>query len=210
MSFYEIRFPEDISSGSKGGPGFSTNVVTLDSGHEKRRIIWPLPRYSYDVVFGVKKPEQMEELIEFFYYMRGKAYGFRFKDPLDHKSCPVKEDAAADDQILVASATGGETTIQLIKTYSTLVGSIDRVINKPVEGTVVLEKNSTPLTETVDYTVDHATGIVTLVVPLVATDEVTGGFEFDVPCRFDTDDLDISLNSALVGDTTIPVIELKL
>ncbi len=38
MSFTEIRFPENISYGSIGGPEFSTDVVTTHNGCEQRNI----------------------------------------------------------------------------------------------------------------------------------------------------------------------------
>ncbi len=40
MSFTEIRFPENISYGSTGGPEFSTDVVTTHNGCEQRNINW--------------------------------------------------------------------------------------------------------------------------------------------------------------------------
>ena len=36
MAFREIQFPTKISFGAIGGPGFSTDVVTVRSGREKR------------------------------------------------------------------------------------------------------------------------------------------------------------------------------
>lgn len=40
MSFTEIRFPENISYGSAGGPEFSTDVVTTHNGCEQRNITY--------------------------------------------------------------------------------------------------------------------------------------------------------------------------
>lgn len=40
-----------------------------------------------------------------------------------------------------------------------------------------------------------------------ASEAVTAGYEFDVPVRFDTDHLDISLESWMIGSANIPLIE---
>ena len=37
MSFSEVRFPDDISYGSSGGPTFSTDIVENHSGYEPKK-----------------------------------------------------------------------------------------------------------------------------------------------------------------------------
>ncbi|RYE16938.1 MAG: TIGR02217 family protein, partial [Sphingobacteriaceae bacterium] len=49
QSFKEIRFPEDISYGSSGGPGYSTDIITVNSGAEQRNINWNQARSKYNV-----------------------------------------------------------------------------------------------------------------------------------------------------------------
>ncbi len=39
---------------------------------------------------------------------------------------------------------------------------------------------------------------------------VTAGFEFDVPVRFDTDEMDVNLENYLTGSTDLPIIEVRL
>ncbi|WP_406721716.1 DUF2460 domain-containing protein [Wolbachia endosymbiont (group B) of Euphydryas aurinia] len=80
MSFTEIRFPENISYGSTGGPEFSTDVVTTHNGCEQRNINWSRARARYNIAYGVRSNEQLTELITFFQARKGKAIGFRFKD----------------------------------------------------------------------------------------------------------------------------------
>jgi len=63
------------------------------------------------------------------------------------------------------------------------------------------------------YQIDTTTGIVTLGATVAATTghTITGSFEFDVPVRFDSDELNATLNGnqILVWDS-IPVVGLKL
>ncbi len=80
MAFIETpRFPENISRGASGGPGYQTDVVVVSSGHEKRNITWPLGRARYDVAHGVRTQAQMDALIAFFRSIKGKGDDFRFK-----------------------------------------------------------------------------------------------------------------------------------
>ena len=74
MAFIETpRFPDNISQGASGGPGYQTEVVVVASGREKRNITWPLPRGRYDVAHGVRTQAQMDILIAFFRSVRGRA-----------------------------------------------------------------------------------------------------------------------------------------
>ncbi len=63
------------------------------------------------------------------------------------------------------------------------------------------------------YTVDHATGLVTFVAGHIpaAGAAVTAGFLFDVPVRFDTDKLEVSLTGFRTARSpTFPIVEIRL
>jgi uncharacterized protein (TIGR02217 family) len=64
-----------------------------------------------------------------------------------------------------------------------------------------------------DFTLDVTTGVVTFLpgsIPGIGA-EVTAGFAFDVPVRFDTDQLSINLTNFAAGDIPeIPVVEVRL
>ena len=88
-------------------------------------------------------------------------------------------------------------------------GSYPRPIRKPVEGSVRIALDGA---ETLDgWTVDTTTGAVTFdAAPGVAV-SVTAGFAFDVPVRFDTDHLSVSVESFRAGQVpSIPVVEVRL
>ena len=86
MGFVEEQFPTDISYGSSGGPEFSTDIVTAQSGHEQRNSNWAEARARYNVAHGVKSQTQLDALIAFFRARKGRACGFRFKDWIDYKA----------------------------------------------------------------------------------------------------------------------------
>ena len=49
MAFHEIRFPDNISRGARGGPERRTQVVELASGDEERNASWVNSRRRYAV-----------------------------------------------------------------------------------------------------------------------------------------------------------------
>jgi uncharacterized protein (TIGR02217 family) len=60
------------------------------------------------------------------------------------------------------------------------------------------------------WSVDTATGIVTFIEAPGAGAEITAGFQFDVPVRFDTDRLDVTLDIETKGSiASIPLIEIR-
>lgn len=40
MALHEVRFPDDISRGARGGPERRTQIVELASGDEERNASW--------------------------------------------------------------------------------------------------------------------------------------------------------------------------
>jgi uncharacterized protein (TIGR02217 family) len=155
-------------------------------------------RGRWDVASGLKKQAQIDELIAFFRARRGKAYGFRFKDWTDYK---------ATGQLL---GTGDDALIQfqLVKHYPS--GSVIevRTITKPVAGTVKIYLDG--IEQLSGWSVDTTTGLVTFGTPPALGIEVTADFEFDVPVRFDTDHMAVTIESyRLHAWQQIPIVELR-
>lgn len=193
MSFVEVQFPSDISYGATGGPMFLTDVVATVSGHEQRNSKWSQARARYNVASGVKTETQWQALIAFFRARRGKAVGFRFKDWGDFK---------AVNQPLLSL---GGTQYQMVKQYVSGAVVSERIITKPVAGTVKLYRNS--LLQASGWSIDTTTGIITTSL----TGTLTVDFDFDVPVRFDTDELALSLDSFNAGSwNNIPLIEVRV
>ena len=80
MTFLETQFPEGISYGSRGGPGYSTEILTLDSGQEIRIARWNSARHRYDASYGVQNYADLKSVLDFYHATRGAADGFRWKD----------------------------------------------------------------------------------------------------------------------------------
>ena len=81
MAFHEIRFPDSISRGAKGGPERRTRIVELASGDEERNASWANSRRRYDVSYGVRRADDLAAVVAFFEARNGRLHAFRFKIP---------------------------------------------------------------------------------------------------------------------------------
>jgi len=86
--FHETRFPTAISRAAHGGPERRTDVVVLGSGAEERNARWADSRRSWNAGYGIKSLDDLHAVIAFFEERRGRLIGFRWRDPMDFKSCP--------------------------------------------------------------------------------------------------------------------------
>lgn len=197
--FHEERFPTDISYGSTGGPEFSTEVVILSSGHEKRNINWTYPRERWQVAYGVKEQSHLDALRNFFYARQGRAIGFRFKNHDDYQG--TTENLGEGDDSTVA--------FQLVKIYTSDGNTLTRKITKPVDGTVSVFIDDVEQGESV-WSLDTTTGIITLDIAPSSGEVITAMFEFDVPMRFDTDYLPINLANYQARAADVPVVEIRI
>ncbi|MCK8483834.1 DUF2460 domain-containing protein [Aliiroseovarius sp. S2029] len=210
MSFHEIRFPANLSFGSVGGPERRTEVVTLANGFEERNTPWEHSRRRYDAGIGMRSLDDVETLIAFFEARRGQLVGFRWKDWSDYKSSLPSHPPEYTDQI-IAWGDGETFEFPLIKTYRSGEQTYARPIQKPVDGTVKLGLKGDPLSEGTHFTVDYTTGMVTFMTAPETGAEVTAGYEFDVPVRFDTDRIHTSVASFQAGDApNVPVVEVRV
>jgi uncharacterized protein (TIGR02217 family) len=208
MPFHEVRFPIAIAFGASGGPERRTEIVSLASGHEERNSRWADSRRRYNAGYGVRSLDDLHAVLAFFEERRGRLYGFRWKDRVDFQSSAPGVAPAATDQML-GEGNGDTTAFQLVKTYGADHAPFTRAVRKPVDGSVIVAVDGTPLAD--GWSVDGTTGMVTFDVAPDADAVVTAGFQFDVPVRFDTDKLEVNLTSFAAGDIpSIPLVEIRL
>lgn len=203
MSFHDVRLPARLAFGSTGGVERRTEVVTLASGFERRSTPWAHGRRRYLIGAGLRSLDDAAALVAFFEARRGRLYGFRFRDFADFKSSAPSGLVSPVDQPL-GVGDGETTTFALTKAY----GDLARPITRPVAESVRLAADGEPVTA---FTVDATTGLVTFDDPPTDGAALTAGFEFDVPVRFDTDRIDVTLESFEAGRiVAVPLIELRL
>ena len=194
--FLDIRFPEDIAFGASGGPMFNTSIAITRGGHEVRNRNWAKARMKWQVEHGIKTQAEYDQLIAFFYVVGGRDKSFRFKDHTDFNQDNVNLFLPT----YVANGDGSTTDFQLIKRYTFGPHFYDRLITRPVPGTVriFLSRDTDDFVENfTDWNIDFDTGLITFgdeTVPLDPIDEIWAIFQFDVPVRFDIDFPEISLD----------------
>jgi uncharacterized protein (TIGR02217 family) len=209
--FHEVVFPLAVALGATGGPARRTEIVALGSGQESRNARWADSRRRYDVGTGVRSLDDLHQLIAFFEERRGRLYGFRFRDRSDDRSCPPSRSPAPGDQPL-GTGDGVRAAFPLLKRYGAGTTAWFRAIAKPVAGTVRVAVAGVEKTAGTDFAVDAATGLVTFLpgrLPAAGA-AVTAGFRFDVPVRFDTDEIRIDLELFAAGEVpAIPLVEIR-
>ena len=210
MNFHDVRFPASLSFGSLGGPERRTEVVTLSNGFEERNTPWAHSRRRYDAGVGLRSLDDIETMIAFFEARRGELYGFRWKDWSDFRSCKASGQVSFEDQ-QIATGDGETSEFQLIKTYASGDFFYARPLSKPVVATILVGFDGQELQESIDWTVDVTTGIVSFSHPPDVGVSITAGYEFDVPVRFAVEAIQTSVASFQAGEVpSVPVVEVRV
>lgn len=210
MGFHEVRFPTKLSFGSMGGPERRTEVVALTNGFEERNSPWAHSRRRYDAGISMRSLDDIALVTDFFEARRGQLYGFRWKDWSDFKSCTPSTDPTCLDQV-IGTGDGTTQTFQLIKTYQSGINSYARPLTKPVEGACHVALDGSEQTLGLDFTINSTTGEITFAVAPPNEAQITAGYEFDVPVRFDTDMIQTSVATFQAGEMPdIPVVEIRI
>ncbi|OYW78835.1 MAG: glycoside hydrolase family 24 [Asticcacaulis sp. 32-58-5] len=201
MTFHNIRFPVRLAFGSGVSIERKVEITSLAYGHERRISPWAQGRRHFLIGAGVRSLTDAAELLNFYEAREGRLYGFRFKDFADFKSGPLNAAPSSTDQV-IGTGDGVRTTFQLTKAY----GAVVRPITKPVSGTAMVAVNGVETPATVDF----ATGQVTFEAAPTAGAAISAGFEFDVPVRFNSDRIEMTLENFEAGRVAaVALIEIR-
>lgn len=201
----DLLFPLVPGFQFQGGPQYSTSVIAYGGGNELRNSNWVYPLHAYQVS-AQRSQADIQTLIGFFHVCKGKFGTFNLKDYADYRSRGVDNTPAATDQVL-GSGDGVTVRFPLIKTYSSGSSTLVRPIRKPVTGSILVAVGGTPTTA---FTFDATTGeIVFTTAPVTGSNNVTAGFEFYVPCRFDTDQLQMTIEDHRIASVAAPIVEVR-
>lgn len=215
-AFAEVRLENNlVLYGNVGGPQFSTDVVVVRSGHEKRNANWSRARGRWEMGEREVNTAELQALIGFFRARQGRAQGFRWKDWADYKASrtAIVTNGVTTQGVLGEGVGSGSTSYHLNKLYSSGGVSHLRRIRKPVS-VVGIYKNGTLLTS--GFAVDYTIGLVTIDAAPTESDTLTWTGDFDVPARFDTDELRSRFDAYRATDGeaihfifSLPIVELR-
>lgn len=200
MALHDVRLPEDIEVGARGGPVFKTTIIAMSSGQETRNIDWARQKMKWDVSYGISSLDDLEDLRDFFYARRGAGYGFKFKDWTDYEI----------ELGIIGTGDATEDEFQIVKVYeSSGPLPFSRKITRPVASTVKVYLDGVLQTLTTDYTLDTG-GIINFVNPPGVGVVIRVTCEFDVPVRFDSDEFAITVEAFQAGSVpSLMIIELR-
>ncbi|QJA43167.1 hypothetical protein [Phaeobacter phage MD18] len=182
IGFHEVRFPEDVSWGSRGGPVYKTQVFTSHRGYEKRNVDWSQPMMQFNAAYGIKTDAHIMDVLNFFNARQGRLFGFRYKNWCNYR---IKEG-------VIATGDGYSKRLPLWKFYGFAGSRHYKRLRKIVRGSVSgVQVGVEPVVEGVDFRIDYDAG------EIVFNDPVGYGIpvrainlEFDEPVRFEEDSVE--------------------
>jgi len=199
MSFHDVRLPDFVDRGLGFWPQFNVTVIVTGGGFEQRNVNWSQARRRGGIDIKAFSEAELAEFLAFFIARGGRAFGFRYRDPIDH--------VMAEQSI--GTGDGNETGFQLRKLYLSGPTSVLRDLTRPRAGTVAAFLDGAPQVEGADYTVDYGTGILDFAVAPGAGVDVRASSEFDTPVRFDADWPSASILTLARGDWSVEIVELR-
>jgi uncharacterized protein (TIGR02217 family) len=174
-----------LSANLKGSLKFRNTRVPQSSGFMQVNATWEQMLHEYDLSTIQLERADWQYLQTLHRVTGGGHKGFLLEDPSDYKAATTATDSSTSG--VVAGLTS--TTFQLYKRYTETVSTLyaDRRITRPNASTFALYISG--VLQTVGYTLDAATGIVTIAsAPAAANVTWTG--RFYVPVHFQSDDID--------------------
>lgn len=196
MTIPAYRLPEGIERGSGFGPSFRNVIQEAFAGNEQRYAQWTKCRGVGDLSYGLQSSSDplgdFAAILALWRAHFGSLYPFRFRDWSDY--------TATDEPF--GTGDGTTTEFQLSKTYDPsliLLGTAGSLFYVRdivlLASTPTIKVDGTTKTVTTDYTVSD-TGLVTFTSAPTADKVLTWSGEFDVPVRFDIDQLPVILDDS--------------
>ncbi len=199
MAFLDVLLNEEISKGSKVGPGFKTKALESPTGIGQYVGQMSMPRHRYDLRYGINTWSMLNELKDFHMVANGGLHSWKMKDWLDFSTRADGYGAPTMLDQVVGTANGVRKIFDLYKTY--VVGGYSKVrrIRLPLISSVLVAVNG--VLQTSGYSISSDGKIFFTTAP--AAGPVTWGGYYYVHARFmpETDEwLGINLTAFEQGD----------
>lgn len=197
MSFDNAPLPVEIEQGAQGGPAFKTSVIELSSGHEQRNEEWSNTQARYDVSIGIVDKTDFAAVVQHFIARKGKSRTWPFKDWTDYTITAGN----------IGTGDGANRDFQIVKKYTDVV-TFSRTITRPIVAGIVVRVNGV-----ISALWTHVgLGLIRFNVGQAppAGHAVTVSCEFDLPVRYDTDNLVLSVTHFNAAEVpSIPIKEVR-
>lgn len=190
--FHNTTLPASFGYGSGGSSMFSTDMFPLKDGREQRNQNWAGEKRKFNLSYPIKDVTKIISLRNFFRLRAGMANGFLFEDPLDNSSLPTNFAGGTPTNLdqIIGVGNGVTTEFQLKVVITDSIGTFDYLVYKPTSSTLTVAVAGVAKTLGVHYTLSVLGKITFGTAP--ASGNVTAGFRYKVPVRFDTDEFFIS------------------
>lgn len=207
--FLEERLSEEVRLGVRVDDDYEVEITRTAGGGEYRHLLHDFPLRRWVINFTDQRSGVISRVQGLYHRARKSFYGFRVRchDDFTSRQDGISPPTALDQTLLRVSAG----VYQLRKAYGTdgpapSLGYPSRTIYKPVAGTVLVARNGILVTSGV--TVDTTNGQVTITPAPGGGEVITGGCEFDIPCRFDSTLSSLSLSRDVRDFGSLDLVEL--
>lgn len=191
-NFIDYRLSQKASTGFRRVVTGKTDIVTMNSGRERRNAAWAFKKMQFTANFALLLPDAQDEVLNAFYAANAQLLLFRYRDAGDYKvfSSPLNTEAFA----------GTTTPVQLTKRYQFGPAYADRTIQALSTATVFLGSTA------VDGTFDTALGTFTPSAAWTSANYTWTG-TFDLWVRFNSDEMDVTMQTLDVATTDVELME---
>lgn len=185
--------PACVAFGWSGGPGYSTRIVTMSNGRERRNAGQSQPRHRFVLPFQNIDPDKYYGIKQMHMVALGMLRPFLYQDPLDYQ--------AVNEVFAVAEA--GQDEFQLAK-FSTIDGvTYQRQVyalyspdpsesGEAIQATPTVTVNGSP---SLGWTFDYDRGKAFPPSPMAGGEVLRWSGQFSIWVRFNQDDLPFSIDN---------------
>ena len=198
MTVIETRLSPRVEAGFSAVPGYSTRVVTLRNGSERRNAMWTAAKRRYTSRYASFDATGRADILNCVMATVGQTYAFLFKDWNDYRVTAQS----------LGTAPSGTTAVQLVKTYTFGSQTVTRTITRPRSATLTVyqaDGSGNPVAKA--GTVSATTGLFTPATAWTSGRALTATFEFDVPVRFATDEIEFVLPHRDIAEVNCELVE---
>jgi uncharacterized protein (TIGR02217 family) len=200
MIIDNVRLPIDVERGARGGPQFNTTVNITDGGVVNTNQNWTYPLYVGTIGYGLQARDNFEQVVDFFWARRGRLRGFLFRDWSDYEM----------ELELLGTGDGVNRDFQCVKIYADDVLPFTRPITRPIESTMTVYVNDVAVPGSHWSLLTGGIVRFTLANTPVAAATVKVSGEFNIPCRFMSDTLEVEMEVWNAGGIpSIPIMEVR-